>query len=369
MFSLLLSSCTKDENNLIDDSAAENFAELSLGASLNDMVNRAALKQSLPECSSEAPAYAHVELTHNMGTSLEGTIEINVPILEDDGNYYTDYDEDLKIPVANSESNTAAVSLTTFLVYDGDPDDDGSTLIWATPTTASVYGNMVSQGLPFDFTIRAGSKKYVDVEVLCFDDRDVNLYGYQFFDLIPEVVYELCVFANYCNDAGRHFTANYSLAVTYIGGDEDMVLHDTADLPVTGYDETTEDYYADPFCFAIPAPQYGEDSETPYIRLTATLLNWEGNYPDPVGVPAVEVDLSWNDISSHLNDDGTVDYEHIFFNCDGGDPGNGNGEECDPQNPEDDCDNDGVPNGLDECPNTAPGVEVDENGCEIVVGD
>ncbi len=351
VFSLLFSSCTKEDNSLIDDPATENFAELSLGASLNDMVNRAAIKQSLPECSSDAPAYAHIELTHNMGTALEGTIEINVPILEDDGNYYTDYDEGLKIPVANSESNTATVSLTSFLVYDGDPEDAGSTLIWATPTTASQYGNFVSQGLPFDFTIRAGSKKYVDVEVLCFDDRDVNLYGYQFFDLIPEVIYELCVFANYCNDAGRHFTANYSLEVTYIReGAEDMVLHETSNLPVTGYDEDTEDYYADPFCFFIPAPQYEEGSATPYIRLTATLLNWEGNYPDPVGVDPLEVDLSWDDISGHLNDDGTVDYEHIFFNCDSDeDPGNGNGE-CDPQNPNEDCDGDTIPNGEDNCP-------------------
>lgn len=363
VFSLVFSSCTKEENNLTDDPASENFAELSLGASLNSFVNRAAVKQSLPECSSDAPAYAHVELTHNMGTALEGTIEINVPILEEDGTYYTDYDEGLKIPVANSETNTAMVSLTSFLVYDGDPEDEASTLIWATPTTASDYGSFVNQGLPFDFTIRAGSKKYVDIEVLCFDDRDVNLYGYQFFDLIPEVLYELCVFANYCNDAGRHFTANYSLAVTYIGGDEDMILHATADLPVTGYDEDTEDYFADPFCFAVPAPQYDEASGEPYIRLTATLINWEGNYPDPVGVSPMEVDLSWDDISGHLNDDGTVDYEHIFFNCNGDDPGNGNGE-CDPQNPADDCDGDTIPNGQDNCPETANAGQgdLDEDG-------
>jgi hypothetical protein len=362
VFSLLFSSCTKEENNLRDDPASENFAELSLGASLNDLVNRAAIKQSLPECSSDAPAYAYVELTHNMGTELEGTIEINVPILEDEGAYFTDYDEGLKIPVANSETNTATVSLTTFLVYDGDPDDETSTIIWATPTTASEYGGFVTQGLPFDFTIQAGSKKYVDIEVLCFDDRDVNLYGYQFFDLIPKVVYELCVFANYCNDAGRHFTANYSLAVTYLRGEgiEDITLQETSNLPVTGYYEDTEDYYADPFCFAIPAPQYGEGSDTPYIRLTATLLNWEGNYPDPVGVAPLQVDLSWDEISGHLNDDGTIDYEHIFFNCDEEDPGNGNGE-CD-QTVDSDCD--GILNEVDNCPETANAGQgdLDEDG-------
>ncbi|MBI6117481.1 thrombospondin type 3 repeat-containing protein [Salegentibacter maritimus] len=351
VFSFLLASCTKEDNTITNDPGTDSFAELSLGASLNSMLNKAAIKQSIPECSSEAPAYAHVELTHNAGTDLEGTIEINVPIMEDNGTFYTAYDEGLKIPVANSETNTASVSLTSFLVYDGDPEDASSNLIWVTPTTASEYGAFVNQGLPFDFTIRAGSKKYVDIEVVCFDDREVNLYGYQFFDLIPEVLYELCVFANYCNDAGRHFTANYSLAVTYIGGDEEMLLHDTANLPGTGFDESTGDYYADPFCLAVPAPQYGEGSGEPYIRLTATLLNWEGNYPDPVGIEPLEVDLSWDDISGYLNDDGTVDYEHLFFNCGGDSPGNGNGE-CDPENPADDCDNDGIPNGQDNCPST-----------------
>jgi len=351
VFSLLFSSCTEEENNLIDDPTSEKFAELSLGASLNDMVNRAEIKQSLPECSSEVPAFAHVELTHNTGTSLEGTIEINVPIIADNGTFYTDYDENLKIPVANSESNTTTVSLTSFLIYDGDPDDESSTVIWATPTTESDYGGLVSQGLPFDFVIRAGSKKYVDVEVICFDDRDVNLYGYQFFDLVPEVIYELCVFANYCNDAGRHFTANYSLEVTYMReeGFDDIVLHATSNLPVTGYDEDTEDYYADPFCFTIPAPQYDEGNSTPYIRLTATLLNWEGNYPDPAGVEPLEVELSWEDIANHLNDNGTVDYEHLFFNCDGGEPGNGNGE-CDETI---DADCDGILDEVDNCPETA----------------
>jgi len=365
VFSLLFSSCSEEENTIIDEASSTSFAELSLGASLTDFVNRAEVKQSLPECSSEAPAYANVELIHNMGTPLEGAIEVNVPIIAADGAFYTDYDEDLKIPVANSESNTATVSITSFLVYDGDPDDESSNVIWAAPTTESEYGGLVNQGLPFDFVIRAGSKKYVDIEVLCFDDREVTLYGYQYFELVPEVVYELCVFANYCNDAGRHFTANYSLEVTYIReeGFDDIVLHPTTNLPVTGYDEDTEDYYADPFCFAIPTPQYEEGNETPYIRLTATLLNWEGNYPNPVGVEPLEVELSWAEISAHLNNDGTLEYEHIFFNCDDEDPGNGNGE-CDPQAPGDDCDEDGIPNGQDNCPETpnADQGDLDEDG-------
>ncbi|SKB37547.1 hypothetical protein SAMN05660776_0806 [Salegentibacter holothuriorum] len=362
VFSLLLSSCTKEDNTITDDPTNDNFAEISLGATLNDFVNKAEIKQSIPECSEDAPAYAHVELTHNMGTPLEGTIEINVPIMEDDGAFYTAYDEGLKIPIAGGEE-TASVSLTTFLVYDGDPDDDSSSVIWAAPASTSDYGNFVNQGLPFDFMIRAGSKKYVDVEVLCFDDREVILYGYQFFDLKPEILHEVCIFANYCDENGRHFTANYSLEVIYTGGSEDKVLYESMPLPEDhyGYDDDSEDYYADPFCFAVPAPMEGEMMGEEYIRIIATLSNWDDNYPEPADKEIIR-DLTWTQITEKVQNDGTLDYFHLFFNCEEGDSGNGNGEECDPQDANDDCDNDGVPNGEDVCNGFDDNLDLDKDG-------
>ncbi|TDN87557.1 hypothetical protein DET49_1115 [Salegentibacter sp. 24] len=363
VLSLFMTSCTKEEEGaVINNEDSEDFAELSLGASLNEFVNRAAVKQSMAICSSEAPAYAHIELTHNSGTDLEGVININVPILSEDGNFFTDYDEGLKIPVANDDDQSATVSITTFLVYDGDPEDEGSTLIWAAPATTSEYGNFVNQGLPYNFTIRAGSKKYVDIEVLCFDDREVNLYGYQFFDLVPEVLHEVCIFANYCDEDGRHFTANYDIRVVYTGGSEDKVLYETMALPDDhyGFDDDADIYYADPFCFAIPAPMHNETSTTNYIQIIATLSNWEGNYPNPADKEIIR-NLSWEDITDKVREDGTLDYFHLFFNCASGDPGNGNGE-CDPQNPADDCDNDGVLNGVDQCPGFDDSLDLDEDG-------
>ncbi|PRX40934.1 thrombospondin type 3 repeat-containing protein [Salegentibacter salegens] len=364
VFSLFFTSCTKDEEGTLNnDPGSESFAELSLGATLNDFVNRAAVKQSIPDCSSDAPAYAHIELTHNSGTDLEGIINVNVPILSEDGSFYTDYDEDLKIPVANADDKTATVSVTTFLVYDGDPEDAGSTVIWAAPTTTSDYGTFVNQGLPYNFLIRAGSKKYVDIEVLCFDNRDVNLYGYQFFDLVPEVLHEVCIFANYCDEDGRHYTANYSLEVIYTGGDEDRTLYESMDLPEGsyGFDDDTDVYYADPFCFAVPAPMFEETSGTDYIRIIATLSDWEGNYPTPADEEII-LDLSWSDLMESVREDGTIDYFHLFF-CDG-DPGNGNGEECDPTDPAADCDEDTIPNGQDNCPSTpnTDQADLDEDG-------
>jgi len=351
VFSILITSCTKDENTSLDDpQLSESYAELSLGATLNDFVNRTAIKQSIPDCSDDAPAYAHIEIIHNQGTDMEGMINVNVPILSENGSLFTDYDEDLKIPVASGEE-TANVSLTTFLVYDGDPDDDSSSVIWAAPASTSDYGDFVNQGLPFDFMIRAGSKKYVDVEVLCFDDRDVILYGYQFFDLKPEILHEVCIFANYCDENGRHFTANYSLEVIYTGGDEDKVLYESMPLPEDhyGYDDDAEIYYADPFCFAVPAPMEGEMMGEEYIRIIATLSNWDAHYPAPADEVIIR-DLTWNEITGKVQNDGTLDYFHLFFNCEDGDDGNGNGEVCDPQDAEQDCDEDGVLNGVDNCP-------------------
>lgn len=373
---LIFTSCSKDEAEIkTQDPSSESFAELSLGAMLTDFTNRAAVKQSLPECSSEAPAYAHIELTHNEGNDLEGTIEVNVPIISEDGDFFTDYDEDLKIPVQNDDDKTAAVSLTSFIIYDGDPENGGE-IIWIAPSSESEYGNFVNQGLPYDFTIRAGSKKYVDVEVLCFEDREVNLYGYQFFDIIPEILHEVCVFANYCNDDGRHFTANYSLDITYIGGDDDMDLH-TNLMPETG--EYGDDYYAEPTCFLIPAPMYGEDADEDYIRITATLEDWDDNYPAPEAM-TITRDISWEDVEEHFDGDSNVDYFHLFFNCGDDDPGNGNGDDDadgdDIPDDEDNCptvanpnqadaDGDGVGNACDKCADTPEDVEVDEEGCPI----
>ena len=354
LFALIFTSCSKDENSGVEQQVSDEVAELYLGPVLNAEIRKALQKQEadLPECSDDAPAYAQISLVYG---DADTPVDVIVPIIIDGNDLFTAYDEALEIPVASGET-TVSVTLNDFLVWNDDGGAPGE-VIWAAPKTGSDFGGIVSQSLPFSWDLRAGSKTYTDVEVLCFDDREVNLYGYQFFDIIPVEIYEFCVFANYCNDAGRHFTANYTFDITYIGDDNNIPLY-TGEMPMTGNteDDDSGDWYADPLCLAIPAPIYGEGPDTDYIRVTATLANWDANYPAPGAVDPISADLSWNEVQSFFVDDDNMDYWHIFFNC-GDDDGGQNGS---------DDDGDGVPNDIDECPGTDPGVEVDEVGCESI---
>ncbi|PRX46344.1 motility-associated ABC transporter substrate-binding family protein [Salegentibacter salegens] len=347
-------SCSEDENPGVEQQVSDGVAELYLGPVLDAEIRKALQKQEadLPECSEDAPAYAQISLVYGDANT---PVDVIVPIIIDGNDLFTDYDEALEIPVASGET-TVSVTLNDFLVWNDDGGAPGE-VIWAAPKTGSDFAGIVSQSLPFSWDLRAGSKTYTDVEVLCFDDRDVNLFGYQFFDIIPVEIYEFCVFANYCNDAGRHFTANYTFDITYIGDDNNIPLY-TGEMPMTGNteDDDSGDWYADPLCLAIPAPIYGEGPDTDYIRVTATLTNWDANYPAPGAVDPISEDLSWNEVQSFFVDGDNMNYWHIFFNCeddDGGQTGS-------------DDDGDGVPNDIDECPDTDPGVEVDTVGCESI---
>ncbi|MDT0649790.1 hypothetical protein, partial [Autumnicola edwardsiae] len=258
---------------------------------------------------------------------------------------------------ADLELTPGTYQLEEFIVY-----DEAGNMIWIAPIDegdSGVYNGYVADALPMTIDLGAGVKKYVDVEVLCFDDRNVNQYGYLFFDIIPRELYELCFFTNYCTENGRHYTANYSLDLWYVieGGDDEQLVEDS--MPVTGVNNYG-DYYAEPLCMTIPAPMMGEDEEEGYLYYEVTLLDWEGNYSDIEDGSVMKSGyLNWNDIEDLLNtddDDDTVDsdvdYWHVFLGCgqDDGetDGGNGGEEDCDSTNPTADCDDDGVLNECDE---------------------
>ncbi|MDT0652026.1 hypothetical protein RM529_17945, partial [Zunongwangia sp. F297] len=81
---------------------------------------------------------------------------------------------------ADLELTPGTYQLEEFIVY-----DEAGNMIWIAPIDeddSGVYDGYVSDALPMTINLGAGVKKYVDVEVLCFDDRNVNQYGYLFFD-------------------------------------------------------------------------------------------------------------------------------------------------------------------------------------------
>ncbi|MDT0677424.1 hypothetical protein [Autumnicola musiva] len=384
---ILFTSCSKEETGTSMNDG--ETATLSFEATLNNLLkNSSSSKQhfsDIPECSDAAPATVRVVLSED-GAEMEPIIiDVLSDDLDDDGttDYYTDYSEDLELTPGSYE-------LEEFIVY-----DTSGNIIWLAPIDeddSGEFNGYVMNPLPLSIELGAGVKKYVDVEVLCYDNRLVNEYGYLFFDIIGKEVYDLCFFVNYCTENGRHYTGNYSLDLWYVGADNEISLYDDSMLneDMMGVNEYG-DYYADPMCLQIPGPNYGEESDEDYLYYEITLMDWEGNYGNVEdGTITKSGYLSWDDVEGLFdadNDDYT-DYWHVFLGC-GEDDGNGNGgTDCDTTNPNADCDddgvwnecdsdatnwaqwdcdNDGVPNGEDDCEGTEEGAPVDENGCPIDV--
>ncbi|MFV8838999.1 thrombospondin type 3 repeat-containing protein [Salinimicrobium soli] len=339
------------------NSSSDEVATLTFSSILADF-NRSTDKQSdeLPDCSLDAPAYAEISLVYGAGAT---TVNTTVGIKSDADGLFTEYSEDLEIPIPSGE-DWVAVSLNSFEVY-----NEGGTLIWKAPMEGSDYEDFVTDALPINFDLRAGSKNYQDVEVLCFDDRMVNRYGYQFFDITPQELRELCFFANYCSDLGRHYVANYDLDLWYYVNEEvQEVLY--SGRPLEAYGMDGEVYYADPLCLAIPEPQMGEGPNDPYLYYEVTLTPWEGNYDFPGETVTASGFLTWNDIVSLLDTDEDGDignnsdafYWHVFLNCDDDDGGNGGGDCPEGQDP----DGDGVCGEADNCPNTSNPNQDDFDG-------
>lgn len=341
VLALVFTSCSKEESSALDDANSE-FVELTFGATLNDLANRAANKSqhfdAIPTCSDNAPDYARINFSYG-GQSYE----VVVDILQDANGYYTDYSESLKIPV---NGGSTAVTLTGFLVY-----DSSHTIIWAAPV-GSGLANYVDSALPRTFNVAAGTKPYIDIEVLCFDRRMVNEYGYVFFDIVPDTIYPLCTFINYCNEAGRHWVANYSIDLYYGTNDEGIQLYDNADADARVTVGTRGgQYYADPLCLVVPGPPANLPNDQPYLYMVIHPNDWSDNYGDIDNSP-VAVQLSWNDVNELLNSDGTTnEYLHLFIGeCPGaldGEGGNGGGPSCNLNDPNADCDNDSIPNRCD----------------------
>ncbi|TRO65140.1 hypothetical protein [Christiangramia sabulilitoris] len=349
IIALLFTSCSKDEGTSPGDDPNVQSVELTFGALLNDLANRASEVNKghfsdVPDCSDGTPTFARINYEYG-GTDYQTDVEI----LTDGTDFFTAYSDELKIPVADGGS--VDVTLNGFRVYDGDPDSGGA-LIWIAPVeeTPGEFDGYVSNPLPFVFQVQDGTKPYIPVEVLCYDRRMVNEYGYPFFDLVPGKLYPVCFFANYCpSPNGRHYVGYYSIDLEYedINGDR-ISLYSTSQTP----DVSADGSAADPLCLVIPESPF-DDLDRDYIFYTVTPLDWQQSYGDIDNTPLPEVGLSWNDIDSYLNADGdTVEYIHLFIGCE---PPI---EDC-PLSPEIDRDGDCVPDNDDcvgdDCDN-CPGV-------------
>ncbi len=360
IFALLFTSCSKDEVGIPIDDSSENSVVLTFGAVLNDLANRSMNKNhfdQVPDCSDAVPAVALIGLS--VGGVAQPLAKVN--ILSDSDGYFTAYSDALKIPVPGDGS--VEVTVTSFKVYDGDPDSGGE-IIWIAPVAPGDFTGYVNNPLPYSFDLEAGSKPYIDIEVLCFDRRMVNEYGYVFFDILPETIYPLCLFVNYCNEDGRHWVADYAVDLYFGTNTSGIKLYDH--LNPTAMAQTgviNGQFVADPLCLVVPGPPANLPANQPYLYLVIYPNDWAANYGNINNTP-VSVQLTWEMVEDLLNGDGTTnEYLHLLVGeCEGALPGDGNGNgECDLENPLEDCDNDGVLNGVDECP-TVWGTS-GNNGC------
>ncbi|HSI69109.1 MAG TPA: hypothetical protein VK941_02675 [Gillisia sp.] len=302
VFALLFTSCSKDNEN---NPALDNEkATLTFGALVNDLVaNRAASKQALadlPECTDDVPAYVEIALSLN-GSDVVGTVSDPFRVDLVAGQIFTE-------EVAELELDPNVYSLDYFTVHNA-----AGEMIWIAPQTGSALGEFVDVTLPLSIDLRAGVKKYVDVSVLCYDDRDVNEYGYLFFELDTNEAIKFCIFGNYCppSEGGRHYPASYSVSV-WSGTDATGTVLYTDVQNQTGYYDNG-DYYAEPLCFALPDTA-GEDDY--YFEITLRSSDEYGNVQETVIRQG-----SINDVivKGFFDGENNLDYYHFREGCDGDD--------------------------------------------------
>ena len=309
---LMFASCSKEETAPLNDTEK---ASLSFGTLLNGMVNnKAALKQQMemPDCSDGTPMFVEVVLTgpEDVGTMDEPlVVAINPTPGDFDGDseaeWFTEESTELEL-------TPGSYSLEFFAVYDGNPDDAGSTMMWVAPMTGGSLADWVDNPLPMDIELGAGAKKYVDVEVLCFDDRMVNEYGYLFFDIDTSEAIEFCVFGNFCPPSGRHYPAAYSVDVWMSNdGVRGELLH--SDLTAEVALDENGDYAASPVCMALPDT---EGSDQYYFEITLMSTDAYGDVEEEIVRSGVVTD---DEVRSLFDGEGNLDYYHFRVGCEGDD--------------------------------------------------
>ena len=267
MIAMLFSSCAKDESSMSDN--PEGKTTISFAAVLNDFSNntKAPLTGDVPSCSDGTPTKIRVALMQNgawvAGQDGDAGGFIEIPVIPNgDGGWMTQESSDLTLPAGQ-------YMLEYFAVLDAEDN-----VLWIAPRDNDDYGpanfaEFVTNALPINIDLRLGVKKYVDVEVLCYDQRFADEYGYLFFDFSNVDTITLCVFGNDCDDSGRHFPAHFSLEVWAYSGDANnpkgaALTNGALQNTVGTYDNG--DDYAKPLCIALP-DRDGEDLYYGEIRL------------------------------------------------------------------------------------------------------
>jgi len=298
IFALLFTSCSKEENGEVA-SDQETF-QLQFGSLLNDFSKQTKAHGTTPvECRDADPSYVLVGVEDSNGIYIGtggGTTEpslFRVEIQNNNGSWETSYSEDLALPAGN-------YSLEYFIVYSADGQ-----LLWVAPREGGVYASSVGNPLPQDITLAPGTKPYINVDVLCFNPREEEAFGYVFFDInLVEVENNFCIFVNFCDDtSGREYPALFQVDVwaDAYGGSDVVIDGETNSVSGTG-----NSFAATVFCFPLP-PLDGDD--TYFVRVTVL----DAGAYNADGSDFIQFEINQDDIDDQL--DLTPRYEHIRINC------------------------------------------------------
>lgn len=336
---LFFTGCSKEEN-VSNEKSSISF-ELLLRDLISDKQNNKQQSYNLPECSAAQPIFVDIVLSKD-GVEVRGTSAepLRLFMNSDGESLFTQESAELEL-------EPGQYSLDYFRVLDG-----GENVIWAAPVNngSSGFANFVDNPLPLQINLGAGVKKYVEVDVLCFEDRFVNQFGYLFFGLDASEAIEFCIFGNFCLENGRHAeAASYKVSVwSYSGNTESPKGQNLySDLEngiiVTDYEDYSETS-AEPLCLVLPDR---EGADEYYFEIT--ILNFDYETEERIIRKGV---ISDTDVKNLFEGDNAIEYYHFREgNCSMSDSpelfddSNGNGVD-----PNLDTDRDGVPDINDNCP-------------------
>lgn len=296
-FAILFTSCSKEEN--ANTNPDPEMATLSFGAILTNLANdRGANKghvgflEGVPECSVEIAAYVEIVLSLD-GNDVVGTQGEPYRIDLVDGQIFTMEDANLELTPDN-------YSLDYFAVYGA-----SDTMIWIAPFgDGDDLSNFVDISLPLNIDLRAGVKKYVEVDVLCYDNKFVNQYGYLFLDINLKAAIKFCIFGNFCDEDGKHYPAEYSVNVwSYSNGVMGSQMYNDVSSSVNLNEDG--DYAASPVCFALPD---NDGLDEYYFEITLKNSDAYGAVEEVIIRSGVITDV---DVKDLMNDDDTLEYFHF----------------------------------------------------------
>jgi len=159
----------------------------------------------IPDCiSGLTPEFAHVVIADDLQGN--GAKDYYPLVFYLDGKLYS---QAIKL-------DPGTYYVLSFEVYDGGGDGFGGAaadqLYMATPGTDSNFDQYVTQTVPFDFTVTAFTKIEIDVEVLCYQKKFHDNFGFFWFNITEYIIREQCFFGDICLKHWNEYAgSNYEL--------------------------------------------------------------------------------------------------------------------------------------------------------------